>query len=178
MKKILFYCLIIIGLFLGSCVSTENTFKKEIKLKYKTENNDLIYENSVAILHFDREITKKILEYELKKHSINKCYKTLLISCIEKIEIGNNTILDNFQTKEKTNSSVEELQNRIIEILLLKSKFSIYNKEKKIFEKLLIYNKRNGNGYCCNVDFEFSDGSELINTRRFSDSIVLDENCE
>ena len=170
---IFFFCLLFSSCSLVNNL-TNRTIRKEIKTNSELQKGDLIYENNLAVVYFDRKLTLKVLRKELKNKFFTKCDKNRLIKCIENIEKGNATLFEHLN-----NDFFDEMfKNRILELLLLKSKFSILNKSTGIYEKYLIYNKSKMMvGHCCFVDFEFPNGDRFITTR-IATSIVIIEKCD
>ena len=175
----------ILCLLFYSCYSKKRyravPLKKEIRAGTELEKGDLLYEDGLAILYFDREVTLKMLKNRLKNNYDKKCDKNRLIECIENIEKGNSLIFEPLKgplgTVEYTYHFEEEFKCRILESLLLNSKFSIFNKSTKVYEEYLIYNRTQGGWGCCFHRFEFSNGDRFITTKTFTDFVII-EDCD
>ena len=175
MMKLLIYDLILfLGLFFYSC-SSSKVVKKEIKSNTKLESSDLFYENNLAIIYFDRNLTLNIFKKELKSQNQTNCDRQRIVKCIERMEKMDTLIFESSNIKNDSDFFEEKFQKRVLEFLLLKSEFSILNKSTQVYEKYLIYNKRKQNGTCCFVDFEFPDKNKFISTRVASDVVVIEE---
>jgi len=172
-----YYLIVFLGVFLCSCSSANKAIRKDLKSNSKLEKSDLSYENELAIVFFDRELTLAVLKRELKNKHLTNCDKDRLIECIKEIEKRKANLFESLKTKDNTGFFVENFQKRILEILLTESEFSIFNKSTNSYEKYLTYNKKNGNGCCCFVDFEFPNKKRFINTRVATDIVIIEE-CE
>ena len=175
----------ILYLLFYSCYSIKRyravPLKKEIRARTELEKGDLLYEDGLAILYFDREVTLKMLKNRLKNNYDRKCDKNRLIECIENIEKGNSLIFEPLkgplETVEFSYYFEKEFKCRILELLLLNSKFSIFNKSTKVYEEYLIYKRTRGVWGCCSNYFEFPNGDQFITTAIFTDFIII-EDCD
>jgi len=178
MKKIfiisisVFFCC----LLFYSCYSKkkyrDGPTEKEIKANTELEKGDLLYEDSLAVLYFDREFTLEMLKNRL--NSVKKCDKNRLIECIKNIERGNTII---FAPLEREYDFDEMFKYGILQSLLLNSSFSVLNKSTGVYEEYLIYKRSATLWGCCFVHFEFPNGDRFITTHIFTDNIVI-ENCD
>jgi hypothetical protein len=73
---------IFIPLTVTSCLTGKKTpkksFEKEIKTESTLEQGQIIFENEVAIIHFDKTEVLGFLEKEIKTKNINKCHEKRL----------------------------------------------------------------------------------------------------
>ena len=144
--------------------------KKEIKADTELEKGNLLYEDDRAVLYFDRELTLKIL----KNHNFDMwdVSRNRLNEYIENIENGDTIIFAPPFLEE--NICEVNLKYRILQSLLLNSKFSVFNKSTGVYEKYLIYDRRSSGWGCCFVHFNFPNGDRFITTQVFTDNIIVD----
>jgi len=166
-----FFCFLLFYSCIYKKVYREGPAEKKIKANTELEKGDLLYEDSRAVLYFDREFTLKMLKNRL--NSVKKCDKNRLIELIERIEKGNTIIFAPLEIRHFEG----QFKYEILQSLLLNSKFSILNKSTRVYEKYLIYNRRATGWGCCSVHFEFPNGDRFITTHFFTDNIVI-EDCD
>ena len=152
----------------------EEPIKKEIKTNVELEKGDLLYEDSRAVVYFDRKITLEVLKNN--NYLVRNCGdKNRLIDLIENIEKGNTIIFAPLEGKDDYFD--ENFKYRIVQSLLLNSRFSVLNKSTGIYEKYLIYNRSHAGWGCCHTYFEFPNGDWFITTNIFTDNIII-EDCD
>ena len=152
---------------------------KQIKANTELEKGDLLYEDSRAILYFDRKTTLEILKNRLGDKYLTNCDKNRLIKYIENIEQGNTLIFDPMPfllTDEAlfNNGFEEDFKLEILQSLLLNCRFSVLNKSTGVYEKYLIYNRRHAGWGCCNTYFDYPNGDMFIITDIYTDNIVIE----
>ena len=168
--------------FFCSCYSIKTRpIKKKIRTNSKFEKGDLLYENNLAVVHFDRELALKALNEILEKQKMSDCDRKRLVNCIENIEKGNIFIFETLTNPWNIypGDFYESFKNWTFHFLLLKGNFSILNKSTGVFEKYLTYNRNSSLMCCCNVYFKFPNGDTFITTSICTDFIiVVEDECD
>lgn len=175
---------IILPLTTTSCLTGKMTpkksFAKEIKTEIALEKGQIIFENEVAIIRFDKTEVLGILEKEIKTKNINKCHEKRLSRYINQVKNLNTetNIFPDLGNIIKTSDNFEiSFQRNLIKNLVLHYRIAVFNKSKKEFEKKIVYRKKPTEGYCCMTNIEFIDGQKILDTDLFTDFIVIEE-CE
>lgn len=176
---IIFFPLTILSCSTGK-MTANNPYEKNIKTVSTLENGQLIFENELAIIHFDKNEVLKLLEKEMNNKNINKCHEKRLkrhISQIKKLNSETNLFADLVDTENSDYFEVN-FQRELINKLVLNFEIAVFNKSKNEFEKMIIYRKHKMKGYCCNTDIIFSNGKKILDTKLFTDNVLIEECAE
>ena len=175
---------IILPLTTSSCltgkITSQKPFEKEIKTESELEKGQVIFENEVAIIHFDKKDVLEILEKEIKNKNINKCDKKRLshyTNLVKNIHSETNIFPDIGNVIKQPEYFEVNFQRDLVKNLVLNYKFAVFNKSKKEFEEKIVYRKKPTEGYCCMTNIEFIDGQKILDTDLFTDCVLIEE-CE
>lgn len=185
MKKnsfLFWWSLTFLTVVLQSCsiekIITRTTIQKEIKVKPEISKDELYFENDYAILYFDKEITSRLLKKEINKKKTSECNKIRLKKYIDIIDRSNGKLLvfQELTQPSKTTTHFEtDLQRRLIEKLVLKNDFVLFNKKSNKYEKSLIYRKNGGDWGCCFAELAFKNGENFLDIRIWSDFLIIED---
>ena len=181
-KFFLYSCITIFICGILSCSiekrQSKEATQKEIKAKSKNEKGELYFENDFAIIYFEKRATLKTFENEKKNKSRSSCNRERLTNYIAQINRSSDSLVI-FQdlgnpTKNSNNFEID-FQRHLIEKLILKTDFVVFNKKAERYENSLIYNIRPGNWGCCFAGFAFKNGDNFLETRRFIDFVIIED---
>lgn len=157
---------------------TRTTIQKEFKAKPEINKGELYFENNYAVLYFDKEKTLRLLNKEINEKRTTECNKIRLKKYIDTIEksSGELMIFKELSHPLKTTTHFEtDMQRRLIEKLVLKKEFVLFNKETNKYEDSLIYKKRGGDWGCCFAGLAFKSGETFLDTRIWSDLLIIED---
>jgi len=131
-------------------------------------------------LTFDKEKSLRLLKKEINQKLTSDCNKIRLEKYIDTIEKsdGGLMIFKELSQPLKTTSHFEtDLQRRLIEKLVLKKEFVLFNKKTNKYEQSLIYKKKGGEWGCCFAGLAYKNGENFLDTRIWSDILII-EDCD
>ena len=151
---------------------------KEIRTNSSIEKGLVVFENDVAIIHFDKEDVLSILENEIKNKEISFCDKNRLSRYISIIkDIKSETRI--FQLLENNDHNTDYFEinflRDLIDKLILNSDFAIFDKSKNQFVDKIIYRKKQTVDSCCMTDILLLSGEKILDTNLFTDNILVEE---
>lgn len=157
---------------------TRTTIQKEIKTKPEISKGELYFENDYAVIYFDKEKTLRLLKKEINQKWTSECDKKRLEKYIDTIEKSDGELMifkELSQPLRTTTHFETDLQRRLIEKLVLKKEISLFNKKTNNYDKSLIYRKRGGDWGCCFAGLSFQNGENFLDTRIWSDLLIIEE---
>ena len=157
---------------------TNNSIQKTIKTVPEVTKGEVFFENDLAIMYFQREQVLKILGKEKKSKFMNPCNLKRLESYIDLLQTANGQLKIFKELSEPSNLSNHfeiDFQRHLIEEFSLNSKVALYNKMTNDYVSDFLYKKKGGEWGCCFAGLTFSNGQNFLDTKIWSDLLIIEE---
>lgn len=158
--------------------TTRSTIERKIKAEAENKKGNIVFENSKVKIYFNKHKALNILNKARNDIRTNKCDQQRIDNYISAIEKANSEtrIFSELSSPSKTTTTFEiELQMKLIEKLILHTDFVIYDKKTEKYISEIFYRKKGSESGCCFAGFSFANESNFIDTRVFTDLLIIEE---
>ena len=151
---------------------------KEIKTKKALEHGQVIFENKVALIHFDKTAVLKIFLKELNSKSLNNCNTARINNFISQIKESSTEIYifpelgENIKPADKFEV---EFQGYLLDKIVQNLEIAVFNKSKKEYESKILHRKISSNNGYCMTELIFANEDKLIETTLSTDIIIIED---